>query len=77
MEIQIIIFGQLTEILRTAELRFTGAADTNELISELNREYPALVNANYTIAVDKQTVTGNTVLRDGTTVALMPPFSGG
>lgn len=77
MEVQIIIFGQLTDIFKTGELRFRGAGDTNELIRELNKRYPALANARFTIAVNKQTVTGNTNLQEGSTVALMPPFSGG
>ena len=77
MEVQIIIFGQLTDIFRAAELRFRNAADTNELINELNKKYPGLAEAKYTIAVNKRTITGNTVLQDGSIVALMPPFSGG
>jgi molybdopterin synthase sulfur carrier subunit len=39
--------------------------------------YPSLADAKYLIAVDKQTVTGNTILKEGSMIALLPPFSGG
>lgn len=77
MEVQIIIFGQLTDIFKTSALRLQGAKDTSELIRELNKRYPGLSEAKYMVAVNKQTVTENTVLNEGSTVALMPPFSGG
>lgn len=77
MLIRIIIFGQLTEIIKSSEFTLTGIADTNSLANELNKLYPALADAKYMIAVDKQTITGNTILKEGSTVALMPPFSGG
>ena len=77
MGIQVIVFGQLTDILKDSSFTLTGIADTDGLISELNKRYPALTNARYMIAVDKQTVTGNMHLNEGSTVALLPPFSGG
>ena len=51
--------------------------DTEHLKTELNKMFPALANAKYAMAVDKKVVTGNIVLTDQCTVALMPPFSGG
>ena len=77
MEIQVIVFGQLTDILKSSSFTLAGIADTNSLVSELNKRYPALINTKYMIAVDKQTVTGNMHLNEGSTVALLPPFSGG
>jgi molybdopterin converting factor small subunit len=29
------------------------------------------------VAVDKQAISGNTILKEGSAVALLPPFSGG
>ncbi len=77
MTINIMIFGQLTDILSKQTLTLNDIADTNQLVSELNKQYPALAQAKFVIAVDKQTVSGNTKLRDGSMVALLPPFSGG
>ena len=77
MQVKILIFGQLAEIVSDHTLTIADIADTNSLVKELNKRYPALVQARYIIAVDKQTVTTNTNLKDGSTVALLPPFSGG
>lgn len=77
MTINVMIFGQLTDILSKQTLTLNDIADTNQLVSELNKQYPALAQAKFVIAVDKQTVSGNTKLRDGSMVALLPPFSGG
>ncbi len=77
MPVCIKIFGQLTEILESNELILSGVADTNALVSELNKNYPALAGAKYIMAVNKQTISANTELNEDSIVALLPPFSGG
>lgn len=77
MEVEVIVFGSLTEIFRTGSLRVKNAADTRELIHELTKQYPELAGVRYTMAVDRKTVSENTVLQEGSVVALLPPFSGG
>jgi sulfur-carrier protein len=77
MAIRIMIFGQLTDIINSNELTLTGIDDTNDLVSELNKLYPALAGNRYVMAVNKQTITANTVLKEDSIVALLPPFSGG
>ncbi len=77
MPVRIKIFGQLTEILESNELILSGVADTNALVSELNKNYPALAGAKYIMAVNKQTIAANTELNEDSIVALLPPFSGG
>ena len=77
MTINVMIFGQLTDILSKQMLTLTDIDATNQLVKELNKQYPAMAQAKYVIAVDKQTVNGNVKLRDGSMVALLPPFSGG
>jgi molybdopterin converting factor small subunit len=76
MQIKLIIFGQLADILGES-LVLENIADTDSLTAALNKKHPALVNATYVIAVNKKIVTGNSVLTDDSTVALLPPFSGG
>jgi sulfur-carrier protein len=76
MPINIIIFGQLTDIAGSS-LALENIADTNNLVKELHILYPALVNAKYAIAVDKKVVNENTTLTENSIVALLPPFSGG
>ena len=77
MPIQVMIFGQLTDIVNSHELTLTGISDTNSLVRELNNRYPLLAGSRYMMAVNKQTVTANTLLKDDSIVALLPPFSGG
>ena len=77
MQIQIIIFGQLTDIINTSSLTLNNIADTDSLVSELNKLYPAMAETKYIMAVDKQAVTSNTILKEASIVALLPPFSGG
>jgi len=76
MQINLIIFGQLCELLGE-DLVLNNIADTNGLTAALNEKYPELTHSKYIIAVNKKTVTENTILTDGCTVALLPPFSGG
>jgi len=77
MQVKVMIFGQLTDIIKSNTLTLTGTTDTKGLVDELKKQYPALNQAKYILAVDKQTVTENTILKDGSIVALLPPFSGG
>ncbi len=77
MPIDILIFGQLTDITGTNRLSLPGVADTSSLIDELNRKYPGLKDVKYRIAVDKKIITDNIVITEHSTIALMPPFSGG
>ncbi|OQP54720.1 MoaD/ThiS family protein [Niastella populi] len=77
MPVQVIVFGQLTDVMGNNPVMIENAADTSELIDQLNQRYPALVNKPYIIAVDKQIVTGHTALSGNNTVALLPPFAGG
>ena len=77
MAVKIKIFGQLTDIVKSHELTLNDIADTNSLVSELNKRFPTLSASRYLMAVNKQTITANTVLDNDSIVALLPPFSGG
>lgn len=77
MPVQVIVFGQLTDIVGRQPITVADATDTTQLIQQLNERYPALVNASYIIAVDKQLISDNTLLTGDHTVALLPPFAGG
>ncbi len=77
MAVKIKIFGQLTDIVKSHELTLNDIADTNSLVSELNKRFPTLSASRYIMAVNKQTITANTVLDNDSIVALLPPFSGG
>ncbi len=76
MQINLIIFGQLCDLLGE-NLVLNNIADTDSLSSVLNKKYPELADSKYMMAVNKKLVTANTLLTNNSTIALMPPFSGG
>ena len=76
MQINIIIFGQLCDLLGE-NLVMNNVDDTDSLTTILNERYPELARSKYMMAVDKKLVKGNTLLNNNSTVALLPPFSGG
>ena len=77
MPVKIITFGRLKDITGSGDILFDKVTDTAELIEQLHQRFPALANAPYIVAVDKQIISANTILSGENTVALLPPYSGG
>jgi molybdopterin synthase sulfur carrier subunit len=77
MKVNVILFGQLTDVTGTNNLILQETNDTNALVAVLQEKFPLLQHSKYVIAVDKKLVAENTQLSDNCTVALLPPFSGG
>ncbi len=77
MELNILIFGQLTDITGNTTITMPVVKDTNELQQEMNIRFPLFVDAKYVIAVDSIIVYENTLLNPESTIAFLPPFSGG
>lgn len=77
MEINILIFGQIADITGKSAWKMAGIKDTNELIKNLEEQFPALSTTSYSIAVNKKVIQENTVFNENDTIALLPPFSGG
>lgn len=77
MEIEVISFGKIAEIIKIKKLILNSIVDTDDFRNYLEETYPALNNMKYKLAVDKQIVQENCKLKDGSVVAIMPPFSGG
>jgi sulfur-carrier protein len=76
MAVKIQLFGQLKQIAGAAELT-TDAANTDELAREMIIRFPVLENLPYLIAVDRNVIQGNTSIKAGQELALLPPYSGG
>lgn len=77
MQVDILIFGHLTELIGASEIKLYDLQDSNKLIEFLNNQYPELRDQKYAIAINKKIISSNTLLTDGSNVALLPPFSGG
>jgi molybdopterin-guanine dinucleotide biosynthesis protein A len=77
MEIQLLAFGQIADIIGKSAWKMYGIKDSNELIKNLEKQFPALVKMKYSVAVNKKIIQDNAVFSENDTIALLPPFSGG
>ena len=77
MEINILAFGQIEEIIGSNQITLTDVLDTESLKKKLTDSYSEIVTIPYSISVNKNIINGNHKLEDGDEVALLPPFSGG
>jgi len=77
MEINIISFGKVAEIIQNQQMNISGLRNTDDLKSHLNKIYPELSGMKYTFALNQNIVQQNTEIQENDTVAIMPPFSGG
>jgi len=77
MQVEIILFGQLTDITGSNTITLEALPDTDSLVKAINKLFPAMNGIKYIIAVDKKRAAGNTIINAGSSVALLPPFSGG
>jgi molybdopterin converting factor small subunit len=53
------------------------AYDINDLMNKLKSQFTFLVDSRYAIALNQKIMRDNTLLSDGTEIALLPPFAGG
>lgn len=77
MMIDVLLFGSLAEATGRSLIKLENVSDTESLKSRLLREFPKLEKHKFVVAVCKQVVKVNTILHEGDTVALLPPFAGG
>jgi hypothetical protein len=56
---QIIVFGQLTDLLHFSSIAISDVPDTDALREALATQFPSLATAKFAIAVDQQIVTTN------------------
>jgi len=76
-EVHVLVFGQLADVTGMQDIYLRDINDTDQLMGRLEQLYSGLRGMKYIVAVDQQMTTGNTPLMDRSTVALLPPFSGG
>lgn len=75
--IEVMFFGQLTDATGVSSAMVEEVANTDTLINMMKMRYPSLVSSTYMVAINNTMVTENTIIRSGSKVAFMPPFSGG
>lgn len=77
MEIKIIFFGSLADLIGKSKLMVNDCFDTQSLKEKLIKEFPQIKNCEFLISVDKKLVRNNQKLKPGNEVAFLPPFAGG
>ena len=77
MKVNVLIFGQLKEITGTGAMVIEDVSDTDQLVNQMKTQYPKLSDSKFVISVDKKIINQNVELNGGSTIALLPPFSGG
>ena len=77
MQVEIILFGQLTDITGQEKIVISNVSDTNELVKALEEKYPSMKGVKYLVAADRKVISTNTAINEKTALALLPPFSGG
>ena len=77
MKITVLTFGQIKDITGNTCLTYTDIDNSAVLLKILLNNYPALMNLNFSIAVNKKIISEKTALHDNDVIALLPAFSGG
>ena len=70
-------FGQIADIFGSRSLQLKNINSTDDLKNTIENKFPELKKMNYLVAVDHDIIQNNTIISDKTTIALLPPFSGG
>ncbi len=77
MDLQIKLFGQLTDSAGSKQLTLPYVKDTQALLNLLQEKFPAIYQSKFVIAINNQVAGENTPIAPDSAIALLPPFSGG
>ncbi len=77
MAVKVYLFGQLKELTGLSELMVDGISDTDGLMKKMAGKFPKMKDIPCLIAVDREIIHSNVLLREGQELALLPPYSGG
>ena len=76
-EITLQFYGVLAEIAGTRQTHLKNHDSLEKVKDHVHRQYPEMRKHNFIYAVNNRIASGNQDIGNGSTVALMPPFSGG
>jgi MoaE-MoaD fusion protein len=81
VQIRVLYFAAARDLAGMKEERFslTGPVSIGDLLAEAEKRHPGLAPLRriVRVAVDEEIVSGKIDLRDGATVAILPPVAGG
>ncbi|HNB80611.1 MAG TPA: MoaD/ThiS family protein [Chitinophagaceae bacterium] len=73
----IYLFGMLAEEAGDTKWQLPFCEDTNQLMEEVYRRFPAWKSYSLLLSVNRKLIQENQNIQSGDELALMPPFSGG
>lgn len=76
-EVTVQFYGVLAEIAGTSQTILKDIDCIDRLKDRVSTTYPKMDRHNYIVAVDNKIAGSNSLLNNGSKIALMPPFSGG
>ena len=77
MNIKLLTFGIIKEIINNDSLDFEAIKTTDDLTRFIENKYPKIKDLSYQISVNQELISSNTALNNGDEVAVLPPFAGG
>ena len=80
MKINVLFFGITTDLMQTSALEFTitEGSTVADFRKQLQTDYPQLSNLNtYAVALNEEYTSGDEVIQQNDTLAVIPPVSGG
>ena len=77
MEIKVLLFGSLTDIVGATEMIVDTENTIQSLRKKVTNKFPGMKNKIYAIAINSEITSEEKELKEGDEVAFMPPFAGG
>jgi len=77
MKITIQAFGKIEEIIGDSDCTLDSVDTVQSLYNELAIQFPALANMMYAVAINNKIANPSSEIKEGDSIALLPPFSGG
>jgi len=77
LQIKVLFFGSLIDVVGQDEMVITEIADSIELENYLLQRYPEIKGHRYAISINQKIMEGQSNLNDMDEVAIIPPFQGG
>lgn len=79
MKINVMYYGLVEEAIQKKKevVSLPNKSTVKTLKNLLLKDYPALKNITYQVAVNQNLPSENTILNEGVEIAILPPFAGG
>lgn len=77
MSIEVLFFGQLTDVTACTSLIIENPGSISQLKKNILQQFPDLNKSKFTIALNNKMIENDEVISENSKIALMPPFSGG